>query len=224
MTVQVSSTEMRPARAAARTGAAERAYKKRTQRAAVHSGSAIAVSGKNRTGTLTARIPFVATILVLLAMGLAMTLLLTTRSAEDSYQLSAARAHNQSLAEEKAALERDVETANSAPKLAEEAAKLGMVPANDPARLVVHPDGSVEVVGKPAPASGAPVPPLDVAPPTQRGNAVATAPNRGTTTQSPRATPQPGNGTEIQAQGEQLVPVIPSTTAPTTAPPSGGRR
>ena len=136
MTVQVSSTEMRPARAANRTGAAERAYKKRTQRAAVHSGSAIAVSGKNRTGTLTARIPFVATILVLLAMGLAMTLLLTTRSAEDSYQLSAARAHNQSLAEEKAALERDVETANSAPKLAEEAAKLGMVPANDPARLV----------------------------------------------------------------------------------------
>ena len=225
MTVQVSSTEMRPARADNRSGAAERAYKKRTQRAAVHNGSAIAVSGKNRTGTLTARIPFVATILVLLATGLAVTLLLTTRSAEDSYQLSAARAHNQSLAEEKAALQRDVETANSAPKLAEEAAKLGMVPANDPARLVVHPDGSVEVVGKPAPASGAPVPPLDAAaPPTQRGNSVATAPNRGSTTQSPRATPQPGNGTEIQAQGEQLVPVIPSAAAPTTAPPSGGRR
>ncbi|MFZ2172870.1 MAG: hypothetical protein WAW17_02325, partial [Rhodococcus sp. (in: high G+C Gram-positive bacteria)] len=157
----------------------------------------------------------------------------TTRSAEDSYQLSAARAHNQSLTEQKAALERDVETANSAPELAEEAAKLGMVPANDPARLVVHPDGNVEVVGKPAPASGTPVPPLDAAAPTTRaGNAVATAPNRGITAQAPRATPPSGNGTEIQARGEQLVPVMPSANAqatessatPTAPPPSGGRR
>ncbi|MDV7356148.1 hypothetical protein R4282_24420 [Rhodococcus oxybenzonivorans] len=226
MTVQVNSPEVRPARGGNRSGAAQRAYERRTQRAAVHSGSPTAVAGMNRAGSLAARIPFVATILGLLSLGLAVTLLLTTRSAEDSYQLSAAREHNQSLAEEKAALQRDVETANSAPKLAEEAAKLGMVPANDPARLVVHLDGSVEVVGKPAPASGSPVPPLDAAAPsTQAGKTVATAPNRGTTTtQAPRATPRPGNSPEIQARGEQLVPVMPSTTAPTTAPPSGGRR
>ncbi|WP_072688524.1 hypothetical protein [Rhodococcus marinonascens] len=224
MTIQVSSTETRPVRAEKRSGAAERAYKKRTQRASASGSSAATVSGRNRT-VVAARIPFVATIIGLLGIGLAVTLLLTTRSAEDSYQLSAARAHNQSLAQEKAALQRDVETANSAPKLAEEAAKLGMVPAKDPARLVVHADGSVEVVGTPAPASGSPVPPLDVAAPsTNEGILVPTAPTRGAITQSPRATPQSGHSPEIQARGEQLVPVIPSTTTPTTAPPPGGRR
>ncbi|XGU22003.1 hypothetical protein ACETU7_07275 [Rhodococcus sp. 3Y1] len=68
-----------------------------------------------------------------------MTLLLTTRAAEDSYQLSDARAYNQSLVEQKAALERDFQSRNSAPELANQASALGMVPAKDPARLVVHP-------------------------------------------------------------------------------------
>ncbi|NLG54726.1 MAG: hypothetical protein GX542_03620 [Rhodococcus sp.] len=110
---------------------------------------------------MAARVPFVATIIGMLTLGLAVTLLLTTRAAEDSYQLSAARSHNQSLAEQRAALGRDVQTANSAPRLAEAATALGLVPAVDPARLVVHPDGSVEVVGTPIPAAGTPVPPLD---------------------------------------------------------------
>ncbi|AOW92838.1 hypothetical protein BFN03_09540 [Rhodococcus sp. WMMA185] len=221
MTIQVSSTTTRPARTEKRSGAAERAYKKRTQRASARGGSGDAAPGRNRTA-LAARIPFVAAIIGLLGVGLVVTLLLTTRSAEDSYQLSAARAQNQALAQQKAALERDVETANSAPKLAEEAAKLGMVPAKDPARLVVHEDGSVEVVGTPAPASGSPVPPLDVvAPQTNEGILVPTAPTRGAATREPRAVPSTGDSPEIQARGEQLVPVIPSTTTPATEPPSG---
>lgn len=224
MTVQLSSTDVRPARAGRRSGAAQRAYERRTQRAAVHNGSAAgsAPAAAKRAGTLAARIPFVATIIGLLSMGLALTLLLTTRSAEDSYQLSAARAHNQSLVEEKAALQRDVETANSAPRLAEEAAALGMVPAIDPARLVVHPDGAVEVVGEPKPATGLPVPPLDVKAPTaQTRGTVPTPPRRDATSTRglPRATPPQGNGPQVQARGEQLVPVILST-----APQTGGRR
>lgn len=181
-------------------------------------------AGRIRAGSMAARIPFVATIIGMLALGLALTLLLTTRAAEDSYGLSEARDYNQSLVEQKAALERDVETANSAPKLAEEAAKLGMVPAVDPARLVVHPDGAVEVVGEPAPASGAPVPPLNAPAPTnQTRNTVTTRTDDGSQRQRPAApgrsaTPTPRNDTGIQAEGEQLVPVIPSTS-----PSAGGR-
>ncbi|MEV0948751.1 hypothetical protein [Rhodococcus sp. NPDC049939] len=221
MTIQVSSTETRPARADKRSGAAERAYEKRSRRASAHGSSAVAASGRNRTA-FAARIPFVATIIGLLGLGLVTTLLLTTRSAEDSYQLSAARAHNQFLAQEKAALQRDVETANSAPKLAEEAAKLGMVPAKDPARLVVHEDGSVEVVGTPAPASGSPVPPLDVvAPSTNEGVLVPVAPSRDAAASSRPATTETGGDTEMQARGEQLVPVMPSSSTPSTVSPGG---
>ncbi|QIX53311.1 hypothetical protein HFP48_15930 [Rhodococcus sp. DMU1] len=110
---------------------------------------------------MAARIPFVATIIGLLGIGMAVTLLLTTRAAEDSYQLSAARDYNQRLIQERAVLQRDVETGNSAPVLAMQAAKLGMIPTGEVARLVVGDDGGVRVVGTPAPAEGAPAAPLN---------------------------------------------------------------
>lgn len=218
MTVQVSSP--RKARGGRRSSAAQRAYERRTQRATVHSDSGVAApSSAARSAAMTARIPFVASIIGLLALGLALTLLLTTRAAEESYELSEAREYNQSLMREKAALERDVETANSAPKLAAKAAELGMVPAVDPARLVVHPDGSVEVIGTPAPATGEPVPPLnEPAPSEQPMTSVTTRTDRSSSTGT-SATPTRGNDTGIRAEGEQLVPVIPST-----APSDGGRR
>ncbi|MBD0322928.1 MAG: hypothetical protein ICV72_06005 [Aldersonia sp.] len=185
-----------------------------------------------RRSRFAARIPFVATLFGLLGCGLALTLLLTTRAAEDSYELSAARADNQRLSEEKATLQRDVETADSAPDLAAKARNLGMIPAKDPARLVVGPDGGVVVVGTPTPAQGAPVPLLNGQAPqnTARGATrtpgatpnttrtplpnsrlapVAqsdTAPRPGTAQPLP-ATPQAGNGVQVQAQGEQLVPM-----------------
>ncbi|MGJ5669360.1 hypothetical protein QLG13_16075 [Rhodococcus aetherivorans] len=102
-----------------------------------------------------------ATIIGLLGIGMAVTLLLTTRAAEDSYQLSAARDYNQRLIQERAVLQRDVETGNSAPVLAMQAAKLGMIPTGEVARLVVGDDGGVRVVGTPAPAEGAPAAPLN---------------------------------------------------------------
>lgn len=118
-----------------------------------------------RSGTgMAERIPFVAAILVMLGCGLALTLLLTTRAAEDSYLLSDAREVNQALADERAALRREVAVADSAPELAARARELGMIPATDPARLVVAPDGTVTVIGEPEPAHGQPVPPLNPSP------------------------------------------------------------
>jgi hypothetical protein len=182
-----------------KSGAAQRAYAKRRMRAE-QSGDRQDLP-KLRTSAMAGRIPFVAAIIALLGCGLALTLLLTTRSAEDSYQLGDARATNRRLADERAALQREVEAADSAPELAARARELGMIPAKDPARLVVGPDGAVTVIGKPTPAQGAPVPPLNPSP---------TAPT----------TAQPGNA---QARGERVVPVT-TTPAPTpSAQPNTGQ-
>lgn len=169
-----------------KTGAAQRAYARRDRRVEGRfAGSASAA----RDGAATAgRIPFVVAIMVMIGCGLALTLLLTTRAAEASYQLGDARAINRELADERAALQREVAAADSPPELAARARELGMIPAQDPARLLVGPDGMVTVIGEPAPAQGTPAPPLNPPPPT------------------PRQGPAPG---------ERLVPV---TTPPRPAP------
>ncbi|MFX0572953.1 hypothetical protein [Nocardia nepalensis] len=204
-----------------KSGAAQRAYAKRRMRAEQSGGRQDLP--KLRASAMTERIPFVAAIIALLGCGLALTLLLTTRSAEDSYQLGDARATNRRLADERAALQREVEAADSAPELAARARELGMIPAKDPARLVIGPDGGVTVIGKPTPAQGAPVPPLNPSPtaPTtaQPGNALA----RGervvpvTTTPAPTPSAQPNTGQPANAVAGQPSPT-PASSLPTPSP------
>lgn len=159
MTVQVAPPQRRNS---GRSTAAQRAYERRSRRAALTGSEPVATRGRTTgTGRIRTRIPFVATIIALLGVGMAVTLLLTTRATEDSYQLSAARAYNESLAQQRAVLERDVESGNSAPALAVAAAGLGMIPSGEAARLIVAPDGSVQLVGEPTPAQGAPPAPLN---------------------------------------------------------------
>ncbi|WP_441347129.1 hypothetical protein [Rhodococcus sp. WWJCD1] len=223
-----------------RSGAALRAYERRQQRASIHTSDSARGSGSRRSidgGAIAARIPFVALIIGLLALGLGLTLLLTTRSAGDSYDLSAAKAVNTELAQQRAALQRDVELAESAPELARKAAGLGMVPAKNPARLIVAPDGGVQVVGTPAPADGAPVAPLDPVAPAAAGEGTvptsgsqsqqqtprsASQPNRTSGTVDTRAaTPSASNGAGNVALPEQFIPMsIPSLETPSTEAPS----
>ncbi|CAM3025021.1 hypothetical protein [Skermania piniformis] len=209
----------RAARRGRGTTAAQRAYQRRQQRASAPGGVL-----PRRAGRLAARIPFVAAVIGLLGCGLALTLLLTTRSAEDSYQLGAARADNQRRIEERAALQRDVEAGNSAPELAARARELGMIPAPDPARLLVGPDGSVTVVGDPQVAQGPPAPLLD--PPVSRGPAETPVPVR-----PPGAvagvlvpvTPPTASVPAAGAQQDQLVPATiagSATAAATPTPPT----
>ncbi|WP_233529932.1 hypothetical protein [Antrihabitans stalagmiti] len=212
---------------AGRSSAASRAYERRQQRAVAVLGDDVATGVlPKRSSAFAARIPFVATIIGMLSVGLMMTLLLTTRAAEDSYQLSAAREANQKLAQERDALQKEVQSNDSPPELAAKARDLGMIPAKDPAKLVVAPDGGVLVVGTPAPAQGAPAPLLNAPAPgaTQVRPGVPTVPNRTPVATAPpaatppaatppgtappvRATPQTPNSPQVQAQGEQLVPM-----------------
>ena len=99
----------RPERAGrgGRSGAALRAYERRQQRASIHTsdsarGSAASLRPTLNGSAIAARIPFVALVIGLLALGLGLTLLLTTRSAGDSYDLSAAKAVNAELAQQRA--------------------------------------------------------------------------------------------------------------------------
>ncbi|WP_219416604.1 hypothetical protein [Pseudonocardia nigra] len=111
-----------------------------------------------RSAPSTGRTQFVLLIMVLLAVGLVATLWLSTAAAADSYRLQDAKAEAESLSEQSERLRREVAAMESAPELARRAAQLGMVPVQDPARLVVAPDGSVTVVGEPEPAPPAPRP------------------------------------------------------------------
>ncbi len=81
--------------------------------------------------------PFVVPVIGLVALGLILTLWLSTRAAQDSYDLTLAKAQNQSLVDKRDSLKRTYESGDSAPELSDKAARLGLVPAGNTARLVV---------------------------------------------------------------------------------------
>ena len=153
-----------------------------------------------RPQTLMAKVPFVVLIIGALAVGLGITLWLSTAAAQRSYQLATARATNDALSQQKEALERDVLEAESAPALAEAARNLGMIPSKDTAHLVKDPMGNWIVVGKPKPAEGAPPPPLnnklpDEKPPAPAAPVAPAAPK-----------PKPGSSPEVPTRITPMVP------------------
>ncbi|MBN9620390.1 MAG: hypothetical protein J0H43_11765, partial [Actinobacteria bacterium] len=95
------------------------------------------------------------TALVLGGMGL--LLLLNTASAANELKRHDLAAQDASIAAQVQALQNQVAASAAPGNLAAAAAALGMVPAANPAFLVVEPNGSVRVLGSPAPASGNPV-------------------------------------------------------------------
>ena len=166
-----------------------------------------------RPQNLIAKVPFVVLIIGALALGLGVTLWLSTAAAQRSYQLATARATNDALSQQKEALERDVLEAESAPALAESARNLGMIPSKDTAHLVQDPMGNWIVVGKPKPAEGAPPPPLnnklpDEKPPAPPAAAVPAAPK-----------PKPGSSPEVPTR---LTPLLPGAVPLAGMPPMSG--
>jgi hypothetical protein len=123
--------------------------------------------------------PFVLLIMVLLTTGLVATLWLSTAAAADSYRLDDARQATRDRSEEVERLHRDVAAMQSAPALAAAAQRIGMVPAGVPAVILVHPDGSSQVVGTPSKARAAAPPPAP-APAAPAPGAPATGASSGT--------------------------------------------
>lgn len=136
-----------PARTPSRTrsAAAQRAYARRAQR----EGRPVQRVVDEDLDRGTSRVSFAVLIIVLLVVGVAATLWLSTQAIADSYRLDEAKQNVERLSEQAAKLQREVTEKESAASLAERAKAMGMVPAGDPARLVVKPDGTVVVVGDP---------------------------------------------------------------------------
>jgi len=176
-----------------------------------------------RPRTLLAKIPFVVLVIGSLAIGLGITLWLSTASAQRSYQLSSARALNDALMQQKEALERDVLEAESAPALADAARNLGMIPSRDTAHLVQDPAGNWFVVGNPKPAEGVPPPPLNTKLPDENPAPPPTpAPARGVAgAEVPVVLGPPPNPFSAHAAGGPAVPG-PQTPPGTADPAQGG--
>ena len=186
-----------------------------------------------RPQTLVAKVPFVVLVIGSLGVGLALTLWLSTDSAERSYELGNARERNRVLTQQKESLEREVLEAQAAPALAEAARNLGMIPSRDTAHLVQDPAGNWVVVGEPKPAEGAPPPPLntplpDPTPPTAPVDRTE-VPVR--LTPAPRPAPTavatPGGGTSdpaaipevlVRTPAAPAAPVVPVPTGPLPGP------
>lgn len=137
-------------------GAAGKAYARRDDRLRKLVGTRA-----TRT-TSPGRAKFVLLVMVLLAVGIVATLWLSTAAAADSYRLQDARTAARNLQEQREKLLLEVAGMGSPTELARRAAELGMVPVQDPARVVVALDGSTTLVGeprvatKPAPGAGTP--------------------------------------------------------------------
>jgi len=169
-----------------------------------------------RNAPTAGRAKFVLLIMGLLAVGLIVTLWLSTAAAADSYRLQDARVAARALSEQSEQLRREVTAMDAAPALAQRAASLGMVPVQDSARLVVAPDGAVTLAGTPKAAiATAPLPPP----------APIVAPN-GTTpsaTATPSVAPGADPNTPTADSAAAAGVAAPSTTAATPTPAPNGQ-
>ena len=186
-------------------GAAGKAYARRDDRLRRLVGGRAA-----RAAVPPGRAQFVLLVMVLLAIGLVATLWLSTAAAADSYHLQDARTQERALQDQSERLHREVAAMDSAPELARRAAALGMVAVQDPARLVVAPDGTVSIVGEPRAAHAPP-------PPAPKPSAAPAAP--------PAAPPAAGAAVAPPAAGAQAAPDAATAAVPTAgtaAVPAGG--
>jgi len=151
------------------------------------------------------RAKFVLLIMGLLAVGLIVTLWLSTAAAADSYRLQDARVAARALSEQSEQLRREVTAMDAAPALAQRAASLGMVPVQDSARLVVAPDGAVTVAGTPKAAIATAPPPAP---------APVVAPNG--TTPSATATPSIAPGADPNTPTADAAAAAGAAAAPTS--------
>lgn len=189
----------RPSVGRGRSIAVQRAYARRAQRTGrVLVGRAAPADGRTR---------FVVLMMLLLATALVATLWLSTAAVADSYRLEEANEQTTGLSERAEELGREVASLETAPELARRARELGLVPAGDPARLVVQPDGRVVVVGEPRPAEPAAPPP----PPAEPAD---------------RSPQQQDPAPPVDQAPQQQNPAPPADRAPppreAAAPPAGG--
>lgn len=120
------------------------------------------------TGTTRApRVPFALLVVGLVVGGMVLLLALNTASAANELERHNLATKDQQVAAQVQQLRNEVALSAAPGNLARAAAELGMVPAANPAFIVVGADGSVKVLGKPKAVSGVPAAIAPVAKPTK---------------------------------------------------------
>lgn len=143
-----------------RSAAAERAYARRAQRAQRITGTIRHAVGKvERKPGSAGRATFVILVMALLVGGVVATLWFATQATADAYKLEQAKNTTDQLQMRVGTLQQQVAQQDSPPSLAQRAQQLGMVPAPDPAHIVVGPDGHATVIGTPSVAVRPTTPP-----------------------------------------------------------------
>jgi len=160
-----------------RSAAAERAYARRAQRS---QRTMVGPKTERKAGSA-GRVTFVVLVIGLLIGGVVASLWFSTQATADAYSLEQAKKQTVALQQQVQGLQQQVANADSAPSLAARARALGMVPAGDPARLVVGANGQVSVVGTPAKATSPPpvssYTPTTVPTTTSAGSSTTTTPS-----------------------------------------------
>jgi hypothetical protein len=108
---------------------------------------------RRRPAAHATRVPFALLVTLLIAGGMGLLLLLNTASAANEVRRHDLSARGADMAAQVQELQNEVAASAAPGNLARAAAALGMVPAANPAFLVIGADGSVRVLGSPAPAS-----------------------------------------------------------------------
>ncbi len=190
----------------------------------------VVTSAPRETMSLRARItgiPFVVPVIALLVVGLGLSLWLSTKAAADSYRLGEERQENQALLDRRDTLKRSYESGDSAPELADKASRLGLIPAKNPARMIVDGSGRPRVVGDPEPAQGKAM--RSINPSTGPDPVEKIDPKKvddseglpgGSSAGSGDAQPDSSNGAQPSAPSQQAPSPAAPTTAPNTAAPN----
>jgi hypothetical protein len=190
----------------------------------------VVTSAPRETMSLRARItgiPFVVPVIALLVVGLGLSLWLSTKAAADSYRLGEERQENQALLDRRDTLKRSYESGDSAPELADKASRLGLIPAKNPARMIVDGSGRPRVVGDPEPAQGKAM--RSINPSTGPDPVEKIDPKKvddseglpgGSSAGSGDAQPDSSNGAQPSTPSQQAPSPAAPTTAPNTAAPN----
>ena len=175
------------------------------------------------------RTPFVLLILGLVVGGMCVLLALNTASAANELARHGLASQDESIAAQVVQLENEVAASAAPGNLESAAAQLGMVPAGNPAFLVVGANGTVRLMGSPGAASAVPV---YVAPTSTSVSKKPkpTATNSKTDTGSRTSTAKPTNGAKSTgttstgtASTSAAKPSPRPTPTPNTTLPGGNR-
>ncbi len=179
------------------------------------------------------RVPFALLVVGLIVGGMVLLLALNTASAAIELERHNLASKDQSVAAQVQNLRNEVALSAAPGNLARAAAELGMVPAGNPAFIVVAADGSVKVLGKPKAVTGVPTiaPVASTKPHAAKASATKTAAAKKTpsATKTPGAKKTPSTAKTSSAKARaSKTPVKPKPTPTPTPTPTltlpGGHR